>query len=108
VEAARMRSRLRFQRRELLIKEALVLMAKIIEIIRITKLVYSGQFFKLSKGVRVAKAVAMVSRSDLSSAECKDAEILLGISGITVWFFALCLYHRDGLWWLKIIPVKFA
>jgi hypothetical protein len=103
-----MRSRLRFRRRELLIKEALVLMAKIIEIIRITKLVYNGQFSKLSKGVRMAKAVAMVSRSNLFNAECRDVEILLGITGKTVWFFALCLYHRDGLWWLKIILAKFA
>jgi hypothetical protein len=103
-----MRSRLRFRRRELLIKEALVLMAKIIEIIRITKLVDNGQFSKLSKEVRAAKAVAMVSRPDLFNAECKGAENLLTIIGMTVWFFALCLYHRDGLQWLKIILAKFA
>jgi hypothetical protein len=79
-----MRSRLRFWRRDPIIKGILVLMAKIIEIIRVTKLVYSGQCFKLNKEDRTAKAVAMVSRCDLSNAECKDAEILLSITGKTV------------------------
>jgi hypothetical protein len=89
VEAARMRSRLKFRRRELIIKEALVLMAKIIEIIRIIKLLCRDQCFKLSKEVKAAKAVATVSRPDLFNAECKDAKNLLIIIGMTVWFFAL-------------------
>jgi hypothetical protein len=75
-----MRSRPRFRRRELIIKGALVLMAKII---RITKLVYSSQFFKLSKEVKEAKVDAMVSRRDLFNAECKDAGILPSITGLT-------------------------
>jgi hypothetical protein len=108
VEAARIHSSLKFRRRELIIKGALVLMAKIIETIRITKLVYNGQLSKLSKEVRAAMAVAAVSRPNLFNAECKGAKILLTIIGVIVWFFALCLYHRDGLWWLKIIPAKFA
>jgi hypothetical protein len=101
VEAARMRSRLKFRRRELIIKEALVLMAKIIEIIRITKLVYNGQLSKLSKEVRAAMAFAAVSRLNLFNAECKGAKILLTTIGVIVWFFAPFLSHKDGLWWLK-------
>jgi hypothetical protein len=86
-----MRSRLKFRRRELLIKGALVLMAKIIEIIKIIKLIISGQLSKLSKEVKpakVAKAAATVDRINLFNAECLDAGIRLGITGLTVWFFA--------------------
>jgi hypothetical protein len=59
-------------------------MVKIIEITRIINLVYNGQLSKLSKWVKAAMAVAMVSSPNLFSAECKDAENLLGTTGVTV------------------------
>jgi hypothetical protein len=61
-----------------------VLMVKITETTRITILVDSSQLSKPSKWVKAAKAAMVVSSLNHSSAECKDAEILPGIIGVTV------------------------
>jgi hypothetical protein len=58
-------------------------MVRVIKITRVINLVEGRCLSRLSKQVRAAMVVAAVNIPDLSSVECKDAEILPGITGMT-------------------------
>jgi hypothetical protein len=76
-----MRSRPKLRRWELIIKEALVLMAKTIKIIITIILMDSKLLLKLSKEVKVAMAAEVVSSPDPFNVGFKDVKIITSITG---------------------------
>jgi hypothetical protein len=83
VEAARMRSRHKLQRRGPTIKGVLVQVAKMFKLARIISMVGGKQLSRPSKGAQAAMAAEAVNSLSLFSAGCKVAETLICTIGAT-------------------------